>query len=924
MAFPACPAGTVCPTGNRFLKKLAWNRLEDGASMAHKALIDFHLTQRQYEDLLRLQVTRPDLKYSEVACDWMRRNAEVISRQWLMHGRRKNEILIGGIFPISGSHYRDRGIIPAVMMAIRAINSNTSILQDYKLTLMSSDGQCSSDMVMKSFINYLRMPSFAQMVGILGPACSNTLEPIAGVSRHFRVLVISYSAEGVLLTNRSQYPYFFRTIGENKQFRFVYKQLLAQLKWKRVASLTENGQKYSEYISIMHDMLQASGVTFIANRKFPSDTTNMATYLKELKDKKARIIIADMYQVAAKAIMCEAYLQNMTARQGYIWFLPEWFWRGWYNTTANSTTTSCTSTQLMEALDGHLALAHAYFPSNESSLMQEGISVRQWREYYKGNCSKHPVKESDYASYAYDATWVFGLALHKLLKDEPSRYQNFRSDGTNERLVDIISATDFDGVSGHLRFVGPSRVSITEVKQWRGGRYHVVGRFLPEPNSTEGGKLVLDTSKIQWLTADGLRPDDGSSPPCDLQPLADLLGTDCQTAVIIVILIVLLIVIVSLVVCLLFYKRRYEGKMLQLGLDLANAAEWEVKRENIVMNRKLGEGAFGTVYGGDALLVKDRAARVAARRHPTDLPEEWCSVAVKTLKLNSTLEEKLDFLSEAEVMKQFNHTNIVQLLGVCTLSEPILTVMEFMLYGDLKTFLLSRRSLVSEKSFKDECNEISDKKLTSMARDVACALSYLAERKYVHRDVACRNCLVNTMHVVKLADFGMTRSMCENDYYKFHREGMLPVRWMAPESLADGIFTPKSDIWSFGVLLFEIATFGSFPFQGMSNGEVLEHVRAGNHVAVPPGVKTELAELLLSCWAVEPAWRPDAHQLVELLGLQYPRLVSPCLDAPHAAVQLDLLGGPHPPGAPSPNGCAGKYVVLDHRPSLTCAETTTI
>ncbi|XP_037086042.1 uncharacterized protein LOC119106492 isoform X2 [Pollicipes pollicipes] len=348
MAFPACPAGTVCPTGNRFLKKLAWNRLEDGASMAHKALIDFHLTQRQYEDLLRLQVTRPDLKYSEVACDWMRRNAEVISRQWLMHGRRKNEILIGGIFPISGSHYRDRGIIPAVMMAIRAINSNTSILQDYKLTLMSSDGQCSSDMVMKSFINYLRMPSFAQMVGILGPACSNTLEPIAGVSRHFRVLVISYSAEGVLLTNRSQYPYFFRTIGENKQFRFVYKQLLAQLKWKRVASLTENGQKYSEYISIMHDMLQASGVTFIANRKFPSDTTNMATYLKELKDKKARIIIADMYQVAAKAIMCEAYLQNMTARQGYIWFLPEWFWRGWYNTTANSTTTSCTSTQLME------------------------------------------------------------------------------------------------------------------------------------------------------------------------------------------------------------------------------------------------------------------------------------------------------------------------------------------------------------------------------------------------------------------------------------------------------------------------------------------------------------------------------------------------------------------------------------------------
>ncbi|KAF0286657.1 Insulin receptor [Amphibalanus amphitrite] len=104
-----------------------------------------------------------------------------------------------------------------------------------------------------------------------------------------------------------------------------------------------------------------------------------------------------------------------------------------------------------------------------------------------------------------------------------------------------------------------------------------------------------------------------------------------------------------------------------------------------------------------------------------------CSVAVKTLKLNATLEEKQDFLREADIMKGFDHTNIVRLLGVCTLAEPLLTVMEFMLHGDLKTFLLSRRNP------KDECGEISDKNLTSMARDVACALSYLADRKFVHR-----------------------------------------------------------------------------------------------------------------------------------------------------------------------------------------------
>ena len=122
-----------------------------------------------------------------------------------------------------------------------------------------------------------------------------------------------------------------------------------------------------------------------------------------------------------------------------------------------------------------------------------------------------------------------------------------------------------------------------------------------------------------------------------------------------------------------------------------------------------------------------------------------------------------------------------------------------------------------------------------MALDVARGLSYLAELKYVHRDVACRNCLVNSTRVVKLADFGMTRPMFENDYYRFSRKGMLPVRWMAPESLADGLFTPMSDIWSYGVLLYEMITFGSFPFQGLSNNQVMEHVKAGHTLTIPSG-----------------------------------------------------------------------------------------
>ena len=127
-----------------------------------------------------------------------------------------------------------------------------------------------------------------------------------------------------------------------------------------------------------------------------------------------------------------------------------------------------------------------------------------------------------------------------------------------------------------------------------------------------------------------------------------------------------------------------------------------------------------------------------------------------------------------------------------------------------------------------------------MAADVSSGLAYLCSLKYVHRDVACRNCLVNSDRNVKLADFGMTRPITNSEFYRFSRKGMLPVRWMSPESLSDGIFTPMSDVWSYGVLLYEIITFGSFPFQGLSNNQVLQHIKEGNTLSPPSGIKQQL------------------------------------------------------------------------------------
>lgn len=334
-------------------------------------------------------------------------------------------------------------------------------------------------------------------------------------------------------------------------------------------------------------------------------------------------------------------------------------------------------------------------------------------------------------------------------------------------------------------------------------------------------------------------PTDGFIPPekCLLRPVAETLNISCGHAIVLVNVVCFGLLGGLLLTIIIVMKNKYDKRikltedyMKAIGFDkngainLSSLDKWETARECVVINRKLGEGAFGTVYGGEAILSEG---------------EGWVAVAVKTLKMGSSREEKLDFLSEAESMKRFDHKNIVKLLGVCTKNEPFYTIMEYMLYGDLKTYLLARRHLINETNINEK-EEISNKKLTSMALDIARALSYLAELKYVHRDVACRNCLVNAQRVVKLGDFGMSRLIFENDYYRFNRKGMLPVRWMAPESLCLGIFSPASDVWSFAILLYEIITFGNFPFQGMSNNEVLEYVKSGQTLSIPAGVKPQL------------------------------------------------------------------------------------
>ncbi|XP_057628586.1 fibroblast growth factor receptor 3 isoform X5 [Chionomys nivalis] len=290
-------------------------------------------------------------------------------------------------------------------------------------------------------------------------------------------------------------------------------------------------------------------------------------------------------------------------------------------------------------------------------------------------------------------------------------------------------------------------------------------------------------------------------------------------------------------------------------LELPADPKWELSRTRLTLGKPLGEGCFGQVVMAEAIGIdKDRTAKPV-------------TVAVKMLKDDATDKDLSDLVSEMEMMKMIGkHKNIINLLGACTQGGPLYVLVEYAAKGNLREFLRARRPPGMDYSF-DACRlpeeQLTCKDLVSCAYQVARGMEYLASQKCIHRDLAARNVLVTEDNVMKIADFGLARDVHNLDYYKKTTNGRLPVKWMAPEALFDRVYTHQSDVWSFGVLLWEIFTLGGSPYPGIPVEELFKLLKEGHRMDKPANCTHDLYMIMRECWHAVPSQRPTFKQLVE-------------------------------------------------------------
>uniref|UniRef100_I3J4E4 receptor protein-tyrosine kinase n=1 Tax=Oreochromis niloticus TaxID=8128 RepID=I3J4E4_ORENI len=352
--------------------------------------------------------------------------------------------------------------------------------------------------------------------------------------------------------------------------------------------------------------------------------------------------------------------------------------------------------------------------------------------------------------------------------------------------------------------------------------------------------------------------------------------------------------ILCLILIMLFYKYmqkpKYQIQWKVIGNDYVDIDptqlpyddQWEFPRNNLRFGKTLGSGAFGKV--------------VEATAYGLSKADSVMTVAVKMLKSSAHATEKEALMSELKVLSYLgNHINIVNLLGACTVGGPTLVITEYCCFGDLLNFLRRKRDLcicfkleddyynrnvmqqrvtdgsadTENEMFADDGLSLDTEDLLSFSYQVAKGMEFLASKNCIHRDLAARNILLTEGRVAKICDFGLARDITTDSNYVVKGNARLPVKWMSPESIFECVYTFESDVWSYGILLWEIFSLGNSPYPGMPvDAKFYKLIKEGYRMDAPEFAPSEMYEIMRCCWDADPFNRPPFRKVVETIEQQ--------------------------------------------------------
>ncbi|KAL4701981.1 hypothetical protein ACJJTC_011707 [Scirpophaga incertulas] len=876
---PLCVQGNSSATSDsmpncRFeLNTTASFRAADFDALSQKAPLLLNLfyrfapTTRQLREVLEVATNRSDSNLTEAACAWASDNTAVLN-SWLLE--EATDMYWIAVFLCDSDP--SNKVYKRTAMAVR---NYTKLAYEAKVKIRFISVDCSSnDELNNKFIDQTSGSGWPTLIGALASGAGAVAAAHNALTEE--TALVSYLPSPAA----PMPPATYAAGGDLSDLALATTFFISRYKWKRLAVISEPTTFAKDFVT----SLRRDAELIIQNVQLGDDPQAMPiSVLRSLIIENARIFYLNVNSSTAATLLCAAHDLGMSS-ETIVWLL-----RDWPPETFNCTDSTWANIFTVSyRWRGETLKKEARKNADEKMVSLRNALYTVWKGTWPGGAV--PLADG----------LLSLIRCFKTFKDKyGERLYDLHGSGTTRLLLKNLEDQNQEGILQELNYSGGAMASpYVFVHKWHGLQCEPIGQW----RIVSGNVTVVQQQTANIFVSN--IPGDGSL-ACYTYSHGDKFNPSCQD----VIWFSTFCVIVMLVI-LMYVSRKVHLKQIARHDDILTAqllAEDTAPKNQPIklfddsalhVYHEIGSGSYGFVRYGILRAPDSRAI----------------SVAVKQLDEGASIDSEL--LREAVMLASLDHENIVRLVGVCKSRGPLLILMEYAFFGDLKKYLWERRHLAEcvaseDDDESDERVHISAEALTRLGCEAACALEYLAAHDIVHRDVRASNCMVDGRRVLKLGDFGLARrtELGARSEYVSQRRGLFPALWMAPESLERGVFTPAADAWALGVLLLELTTLGARPYGDWAPARVVRHVRAGGRPPLPtdlcpPATGLGISSfprrrLLERCWCRAPGQRATAAEAARALSGAGAAVLRPALAGAGDAELRPALAGAGAADAPA-------------------------